>query len=324
MDEQPPDQPKSDSPENTGSGLISEDELEAALAEASSLASDLSEQVGADDTPAEPAGSDEKPAASTESHEKPAAPADTGETQAQPDDLPADLDAELGELERLIAVAESDIGEPPDATEAAPSPQNSAAGSDEPASLAGEPASAADEPAAASDAPVTPRDDSDIPDFMDELTRPAEPAAEGAEPQPAPSKPTASAGNKPQGERDAAGPSGAAVSPKPGVVGTGTVGVVGTVSQQPEADTVEEASTADEPTGPSSTMDNIRKIPQVIRVASTRLAPHVLTGCERGVTLLEWIDRPLARISQPIRRPLGWVALATTGTACILYLYSLF
>ncbi len=329
MDEQPPDQPTPDSPENKGPDLISEDELEAALAEASALASDLSEQVGADGTPAAPAESAEEPAAST----------DSDETPAQSDKLPTDLDAELVELERLIAVAESDVGQAPDpADETASPPQEPAAAPDEPApqseeaaapsdesvSLGEESGSVSAEPAAPSAEPAALQADSDIPDFMDELTRPEESdAAKVAEPLPPPSKPVASAETTPQGERDADGPSSEATSPRPGVVGTGTVGVVGTVSQAPEADPVEAAATRDKPDGPSSTSGNTRKVPEVIRVASARLAPHVLTVCERGVTILELIDRPLGRISQPIRRPIGWVALATTGAASILYLYSL-
>jgi hypothetical protein len=45
--------------------------------------------------------------------------------------------------------------------------------------------------------------------------------------------------------------------------------------------------------------------------------------CDRALSLLEVIDRPLAKLGSSIRRAIGWFAIATAATAVVAYLISL-
>ncbi len=112
-----------------------------------------------------------------------------------------------------------------------------------------------------------------------------------------------------------------AVSVKPGVVSSGKIGVVGT--HTPNVDASAPGETPDEPAEADDRPHKFAAFANVIRKATTPLSPMVLAGCERAVTLLESIDRPLGRISDPVRRLLGWLAIATIATSLLVFLYSL-
>jgi hypothetical protein len=43
----------------------------------------------------------------------------------------------------------------------------------------------------------------------------------------------------------------------------------------------------------------------------------------RAVTLLEIVDRPTTKLGGTVRQLIGWAALATLGTALIVFLFSL-
>lgn len=115
-----------------------------------------------------------------------------------------------------------------------------------------------------------------------------------------------------------------AVSVKPGIVGSGKIGVVGTHTVSPKVDASAPMETPDEPAEADDTPQRFAGMANVIRGAATHLSPTVLAGCERAVNLLELIDRPLGRIGDPVRRLIGWVAIATIATSLLVFLYSLF
>lgn len=279
-DKHPPDKHSSSgSSEDGGSGLISEQELEEVLAQASALATDLSEQLGmgGDDPSSDSLARDSNIAPA-------AAGTETGDSDSI-DNLPQDLDAELGELERLIAATRSDVTE-------------TGEGSDEPAPSAEAPAQVPEEPAVADPGPGK-----SVPDARDD------PPVD-------------------QRSSESAGPGADltfhAVSVKPGIVGSGKIGVVGTHTVSPKVDASAPMETPDEPAEADDTPQKFAGIANVIRGAATHLSPTVLAGCERAVNLLELIDRPLGRIGDPVRRLIGWVAIATIATSLLVFLYSLF
>lgn len=279
-DKHPPDKHSSSgSSEDGGSGLISEQELEEVLAQASALATDLSEQLGmgGDDPSSDSLARDSNIAPA-------AAGTETGDSDSI-DNLPQDLDAELGELERLIAATRSDVTE-------------TGEGSDEPAPSAEAPAQVPEEPAVADPGPGK-----SVPDARDD--------------PPVDQRSSESAGLGP----DMTVP---AVSVKPGVVGSRKIGVVGTHTVSPKVDASAPMETPDEPAEADDTPQRFAGMANVIRGAATHLSPTVLAGCERAVNLLELIDRPLGRIGDPVRRLIGWVAIATIATSLLVFLYSLF
>jgi hypothetical protein len=125
-EKQPEDRPPDPSESRDSDGEAA-DELDVLLAEASSLAGELSEEVG------EP-----------ESAPPPAASNDTADDQG---DRPADLDAQLVELDKLTRTTGSEIGSTPEETDRTTTPEEIA-------------------PAA---------EKCNVPDFMEEFTRPPDP-----------------------------------------------------------------------------------------------------------------------------------------------------
>lgn len=285
-----PDQPSSEPSDGADSGLVPEKELDDILVEASSLAVELSNEVGEANGPAE-----------TPQHR----PASDEVVK-----LPQDLDAELSDLERLVAAAGGEVNEtqPTDGEIASETP-------DEPPPEAS-PGSEAEIP----DKDAPPADDGAIPDFMSEFTRPKEHA--DIEP-PAP-KAVADRKTPPDAGGEDGGSSRPAPVSKPGVVGPGIVGVVDTpdllsMGLAPEQD---ELDTAIE--GDASGSTRAAALNNLLRGAATQLSPVALAACKRAVTSLEAVNRPFDRLGDPIRGMLGWLAIATMGTALIVLLISLF
>ena len=143
----------------------------------------------------------------------------------------------------------------------------------------------------------------EIPAFMEEFTR--------AEPGEAASIPTLE-------EPPATGAgddSGIACTPPLGVVGTGLPRPV-----IPES-LLEDTELA-EPPGPDPSATASK--PGRLRSMAARLSPMVGLACDKGVRLLETADRPTASVPPGARRLIGWLALATLGTALIVFLLSFF
>lgn len=153
-------------------------------------------------------------------------------------------------------------------------------------------------------------DEENVPDFMKEFT-----GADSTTPEPVPPVKSSGTGQSPSVER-------------PGVVGTGMLGVVGSVAE-PVAENADSEPTADEPVAAEPTQPNQPgRLAAFARSAmakvSARAAPMGLRVGNLGVRLLETIDRPFGRIGEPIRRIVGWVAIATFGTSTVAYFVSLF
>jgi len=281
-DEQPQDQIP-DPADGANSEAAPEDDLDALLAEASSLAGELSEEVG----------TAEVAAPSSEISQAPGTAVDPGDN----------LDAQLAELEELARTTGSEIGAAPE------EPSESVPQADYTPSQDSAPPTG----------PTPPQEEntkSAVPVFMDEFTRPEEPQA--GEP-PAPESPP---------EEPPAAPASPA-PPVPGVINSETVRNLPSLDDIPSLDDTptpkagvpeKQHAESDEsqPAGKRFTL------PDPIRRVAARLSPTASVVCERSVSLLETIDRPLGRIGENPRRVIGYVAIATFTTSLIVLLISLF
>ncbi len=270
-DSQPQDE---NSPENGDLGVVSEQELDDVLAQASELADELSDEVGAALNPAGP----------DEAH--------------QALDAASDLDADLSELEQLVAGASKEVGEgsEPSGEEELPQEQ-----------------------------PETTTEGSAVPDFMAEFTRPEDtndsPATGGETAQP---PGPADAELEPDASAQTTESTQASTPAKPGVVGTGMIGVVGAASTEPTADATSGASEELEARETPPAEATVTPLDRLFGLVEERVSPIALKVCEKAVPVLEAIDKPFGRVGTPIRRVIGWVAIATMGTALIVFLVSLF
>jgi hypothetical protein len=283
-DEHSPEQPASDSPGGEDVSFVGDENLDDILAQAAGLAADLSRELGAREDP-------------SESTDGPTAPGN-GE------DRPTDLDATPQDIGQPVQTnaAESD---------SAPAPESESAPSTP------EPVPSPDDPV--SDSPYA------VPKLTAEFTRPED----SPETAPAGSQERAANSQKPVTPPSAVGsPANQAPRPggssKPGVVGSGTMGVVGTPSPAPA-----DSNPAPPPGAPSGQTDLAPGTPESPQIASplrqavARASPLVWSVCDRALSLLEVIDRPLAKLGSSIRRAIGWFAIATAATAVIAYLISL-
>jgi hypothetical protein len=276
-DQKPPDQPPGDPTNRAESG--SEQELDEVLAQASALAADLSEQVGAGDDP-------------HRAVDRPEVPPTDGGSQS-------DLEAELGELERLIANTGKDLETGAD-TAAEPSAGNPPA------------------PPAAAEAPAP---QTAIPDFMAEFTRPEGLAEDttGRPGQPSPSSQQSGVGTHPSPQP--------VVVPKANAVGTTLRAAIATSNMESSSDAVGDdrqshlpAEQRDE-SGPGT--ETSPGPAGAIGTRMWRLGPVAIRASKPVVAALEIIDRPIARLGCGVRRLIGWIAIATIGTSAFVYLYSL-
>jgi hypothetical protein len=119
---------------------------------------------------------------------------------------------------------------------------------------------------------------------------------------------------------------------KPGVVGTGMLGVV-------QETKVPATTTPPRRARRTSLLAPLRRLHRKLSHASSALRgrlPHIpksLRGpcgppamalSRYGVQVLELMDRPVQRLSRGVRRVLGWAAVATLATSVIVYIVSLF
>jgi len=183
-----------------------------------------------------------------------------------------------------------------------------------------------DKPSTATESPSPPDSDASgdandeaIPDFMREFTEAprADDATEASTGSPA-------AATSAQGAR-----LGVVGTGTPGVVGTGGIGVVGKPTDPPPtadaADAEGEFGPAAGDNAPARQPGRVRAMAdRAVAMVSTRAAPVGLRLGELGVRVLEVADRPFSRIGGTLRAITGWMAIATCGTAMIAYIVSLF
>lgn len=319
-DEHPPNEPSPDSAEGADSELVSERELDEILAQASSLADDLSEEIGA-------AGESDLPA---KPHRESTEAVDTA----------VNLDAELRELEKLVTAASDEIDSdrqaasetptPPEEVALAPSevaPASLPAEPEAPDSLAEltQPGELADTGGYESEPPATaeaPSASPEVPDFMAELTRPEPDVDSASEASESPtSLPTSAAATDDALWADPTVLSDAAA--KPGLVGSDVADVA---EGLPETEVWKEpapAASANEPPSSPNQHNAGSKLSGALQTAASRLSPRVAVLGTRIVALLEVINRPVAGISARVRRGVGWVAIATIGVSLVVYVLSL-
>lgn len=261
-----------------------ERELDDALSQAAALAADLSEDVG---TP-EPGDRNREIADLS-----PTLP-----RGAKPRIERIDMDQELSGLERAVSATAGEIG--------------SAAGTSPAETKGTGPA---------------------VPDFMSEFTRPAQPSTPSLKPAPAP-KPTEAAGSNIETAKSEAHPAPVATSTKPAAkspaekspMAGGTAaksakgaahgadlmgsapGVVGNIAEP--LSKLQTAKAFGAP-GPESLQQSGERSPAAQGGGWLRLA-------ERGVAMLERINRPFEWVHPQVRQLLGWVAIATMATSIIV------
>lgn len=279
------------------------------LTRASTLAGDACKQVGAPDT---------LPGAS---------PLPT------PAELSTTLDEELSRLDGLVSATASEVGSDLPSTGASSSERTGASVNGENASKADDAAAAATPAPKAASPSGASASSRNVPDFMLEFTEPAaEPSAKPTPTPPTPAARTAAPATTPPQALEPAsatapaasipgragtpvaatgsgGTSRAAVA-KPGVVGTGMLGVVSTTKDEPATTAVENAGpkgeVPEEGTGAGSSKSGVSKLRRAALAALVRL--------------LEILDRPFVRLSDGLKELIGWIALATLGTALVVYL----
>lgn len=271
MNNEPPDRRPPDFPEETDPDLVDAEELDDVLAAASSLATELSGELGAADTG--PSSANPSPNAR---------PRDGVD-----DSTSASLDAELSDLQGLISTASDEINGGSDAITDKGEPRG------------------------------------DVPDFMAEFTRPGpeESRLETENVNNSPSLPGASTN---QMDHEDSTPD-LTRTLRPGVVGTGMIGSIASGKdasdkERAAAESPEESSE----TGADESTDRVEVSKRIARTATTRLRPVAVGLALRGVRLLERLDGPVSGVAASVRRAIGLMAIATLGTAVIVYLVSLF
>ncbi len=251
---------------------------------------------------------------------KPSGSPDDTNANAMPE---AELDAVLAEAAALAGDLAEQIGEPPPTSVATdPLEQASAAASsiteqvemelselERLVEVAGTEVSESPAPDEESEASY------EVPDFMSEFTDP--PPAE----EPSPDVAMAALDETLSAENAAVAPPVTApppFDPSFGVVGTETF----------EADPTPDMPTDLRDSGEPGLVGKI--LAKVLSLAGhalggvwERLSPFACAVSERGVAVMETIDRPLTRIGGGVRCVVGWVALATTGLSLLVFAYSL-
>ncbi len=223
-----------------------------------------------------------------------------GDTAEQPVEVPIrsqdatdspDIERQMSELDRLVATTSHEL-------------DSSEQEADAPTIVEGDSADSTASEAMA------------VPDFMDEFTRPEQ--APGSAPRssrysgPTESEPAVSGGGQGDG------------SPKPGVVGTGILGVMSPAIESQTGDKEPESAAAiDRVKRFNAGAAVLLRLREVAATGVKRMSELSLPAFERIVTVLEQADRPFSRLKEPIRRAIGWLAVATLGTSALVFLWSL-
>lgn len=314
------------------------DKLDELLAEAAALADEVSDEIGPPENAA-PAAKTNQPATTT--------PGNTG-----------DVDSQLAELEGVLTQTQNELGIEPAPSDPPSPPQPERQPSDGPSPASDPPVEKSNLPEsneipdfmAEFTEPERPEEpegggESSSSDASAEGVTPAEPAPGPVEPvekeiqsvaspseaeEELPASPTESAEAAKAGD----GVSDTSLStepPKPdekvGVVGS----TIATADFSEFADSLPTESSLPEEAGtpPEATEDPpaceksegfcvkaVRRVPALI-------SPVLLPACSVGIGLLEKFDTPTRWLGSGARTVIGWIALATTGTALIVFLLSL-
>ncbi len=326
-EEFPSDTPSPNPAPDSSDDVAAETEVDALLAEAAELAAEVSDEL----EDIQPEGDDS--AASQASASDNALVPEAG-----------DVDAQLAALDALIDQASQEIGQqdtdPADScpaedhttevhTEEADSP--SALPTDQQVSTTADSGDASAELTA----PETEEDMQQamdaIPDFMQDLTGPAEekPASDTSSAQAPPTVasqdlaadgiPSSSVEATKDATNDAANDASkdvandAAKTAEQELLATGRTRSLAPTTA-PSAD--QDQSPTEQPSAKPSRMPSLHIPPKISEAA--------VSICDRAVTVLEMVDRPTERIGQRPRVVMGLVALATLGTAIIVFVASLF
>ncbi len=287
--------------------LPSVDQLDALLEEASALAEDLSLEIAGDDPFQGIADVDHA------------------------DDESADDDAGIPTVDEQL----ESVGELITETQFALGAEAPASGENEPSASADDipdfMAELASPEQGASDSAAPDASADAIPDFMQEFTEPAADASADGVPQP--DSPSSSIDDIPDFMADLAmsedeqavpqdSPASVAVdeSPKLGKVGTSFESVA--ASPVSESDSVAQAGAITSRIPKWIPIHLIKKIPVAkVRDVSLALAIKVV---EKGVDLLEVVDRPTEKIGYKPRQLIGLIAISTLGTALVVFAISMF
>lgn len=280
-------------PDGAGGEVVSEDDLDALLVEASQLASEISGEVGevqADATPL----SDENQLESESAENEPSdlSPSLSGE----------DIDSQLENLDRLVDESQSEIGTPtePDVAEV---PSDMPSGDASTSEVDRNDLPLADD-LDAKNAISTDTGDStaasedDLPDFMQEFTQPSNDSPQKSENQKTP---------------DGAGPVPETSSAKSAHQPT---------TPKASAESGESIRSAGQPaTDRAGRQKGLRL--DISRLGHA-LSPMAIRVTEKAVSVLEVVNSPTQRIGIGIRTAVGWLAIATIGTSVLVFLTSLF
>ena len=297
MAENPEQHTPQPEPDNAGGEVVSEEDLDALLSEASALASEIAGDVGDVSMDAPQPGA-EDPAVSD------AAESELFESSAA--DNPDDVDSRLAALDRLLEEAGNEVG-PPTPLDAVGPPSDDSPGEVDQADQ-----EIADAPAAEDgfppDAHVSSSPSEEVvPDFMQELTQTNEESSsvprDGAQDQ-----------NDPI-------PAAPASNPPPGSALPPTARAATLEELKPE--------TSESPKLAEQTQDKAPRVPlkpmqSLMARVGRRLSPVALRVSEKGVDLLEVLNLPLRRFGGRVQGAVGWLAIATIGTSLLVFLVSLF
>lgn len=281
-------------PDGAGGEVVSEDDLDALLVEASKLASEISGEVGG-------AQADAIPLSAENQFESESA-------RNEPSDLSSsfsgdDIDSQLANVDRLVDESRSEIGAPtePDAAEvpsdlpSGESPTSGVDRSDLP--IAGDLDANNDSSTDTGDSTAPPEED--LPDFMQELTQPAIDSPLESEHQ------KASDLSEPVSENSSV-----------------------SSARQPTTPTADaESGESTRSTGQAAATDRARPM-KGMRLLITRLghtlSPMAIVVADKAISVIEVVNSPTQRFGIGIRTAVGWLAIATIGTSVVVFLTSLF
>jgi len=157
--------------------------------------------------------------------------------------------------------------------------------------------------------------DDDIPDFMREFMEPETPREAPSEPAVATTDRIVETTSMP-------------VQTKPGVVGTGMLHKIvrpdraGKQDQEKEAPV--EAVALSEADALRARLKGLLRLFKRIPSPAPALGGIAFIVCDKGIALLEKVDKPMERLGYRVRTLIGWIAMATLGMSVVVYLISLF
>jgi hypothetical protein len=338
-----------------------EEEVNAKLDEASSLAAELVQDIG-------PPDADDELRRNEQNLAEPRHPGG---------DRARELDGQLGRMEQLLDTAAKEVGEGKKVPEELlarflEGSDNEGAGSPDKTPHGGAPDDAKD----AMTGPVS-EVSTDLPDFMSDLTAPEpeenqrlsnppgafhndiasakQPAGNAAPPSDGQARPATEAATSPIGDSQRRKPTNlddlpseitlsdmasleaaaaalggsdeqATAGPGGPEYGADIEGPVIDDHEQPSQQQVAGTKTPLADEDPEGAAPG-RYLPRLIKTSAMLIGPlfaPALSLCSRVVAALEWLDRPLANLDLRIKTVIGWAALATLATSLVVITLSMF